>query len=411
MLNDLLAHVEANAGLVIRWQREMTARPALGPTNNGTGEMEKALWLEGEMRAFGLLDLSRHDSPDERVPCGLRPNIAARVKGRSERTLWVIAHMDVVPPGDESLWSHSPWDLVVDGDLLVGRGVEDNQQAIVSGLLAAEALLTMKAVPDLCLGLLFVSDEETGMAHGLPHVLAASPGLFGPQDMFLVPDMGSHHGEMVEVAEKSCLWLRFTVTGRQCHASMPDKGLNSLVAASACVLELERLYRIFRKKDPLFVPSWSTFVPSKKEANVENINTLPGRDVFYLDCRVLPEYDLDDVRREARSIAAEVAERYGLSIDVETVHEERAPKPTSADAEIVRRLVHELRERRGFEPQVCGVGGQTVAACLRHKGLDTAVWATLMPNPHTPNECSRISATLDDAKIILALLFDGAARS
>lgn len=384
----------------------MTARPAIGPENNGVGEEEKAAWLSGELERMGLSDIRRHPCPDTRVPCGFRPNISARVPGKSSRTLWVIGHMDVVPPGDARLWKSPPYELRVEGDYLYGRGVEDNQQAIVTGMLAAEALLSNGILPDISLGLLFVSDEETGMRHGLPHVLQSVPDLIGRNDMFLVPDMGNREGTMVEIAEKSCLWLRITVTGKQCHASTPDDGINSLVAASACVLEMERLYRKFRKKNPLFSPSWSTFVPSKKEANVENINMLPGCDVFYLDCRVLPEYNLDAVEEQVRAIAAEVTGRYGAGIAVDVVHREQAPDPTPADSPVIRRLLAALKEQRGLEGCLCGSGGQTVAVCLRQKGFPVAVWGTLMPNPHASNEHSRISATIEDAKVLLSMLFD-----
>jgi succinyl-diaminopimelate desuccinylase len=200
--------------------------------------------------------------------------------------------------------------------------------------------------------------------------------------------------------------MRITVTGKQCHASTPDMGINSLVAASACVLELGNLYRLFRKKNPLFSPSWSTFVPSKKEANVDTISTLPGRDVFYLDCRVLPEYDLREVEKEVRAIVAAVAGRYRAGMAVDVVHREQAPDPTPADAEVVRRLAAALKEQRGITPDIRGAGGQTVAACLRKFGYPTAVWATLMPNPHAPNECSSIAATIADAKTVLRMLFD-----
>ncbi len=405
-LPGLLRSLDSEAETVIRWQREMTARPALAPENQGEGEEAKAAWLLEELVRLGVPGLRRHPCGDERVPSGFRPNISARVPGNSPKTLWIVGHMDVVPPGDLRLWSSSPYELRVEGDLVFGRGVEDNQQAIVTAMLAAKALLKQGAVPDLSLGLLFVSDEETGMSRGLPHVLAQAPELIRPDDLILVPDMGNAEGTMVEIAEKSCLWLRFTVTGRQCHASTPDKGINSLVAASACVLELEQLYRTFRRKDSLYHPSWSTFVPSKKEANVENINTLPGRDVFYLDCRVLPEYELDAVEAECRRIAHAVAETYRAGIEVDIVHREQAPPATAGDAPVVRRLLAALKELRGKDGIICGVGGQTVAAPLRARGLDTAVWATLMPNAHAPDECSRISAAIDDAKVVLRMLFD-----
>lgn len=406
MLDRLTERLDSGRERVIAWQREMTCRPALGPDNSGEGEEEKAIWLQEALQGIGVCDLSRYDCPDPRVPCGFRPNLSARVPGKSRQTLWIVGHMDVVPPGNLSLWRTSPFTLQVDGDFLFGRGVEDNQQAIVSAMLVAEALTSCGVTPDLTLGLLFVADEETGMRYGLPHVLEAAPDLIRPEDLILVADMGNSDGSMVEVAEKSVLWLRVTVSGRQCHASTPHKGVNSLVAASACILELERLYQLFHHKDSLYTPSWSTFVPSKKEANVENVNTLPGRDVFYLDCRVLPRYDLGEIERSARAIADEVAARYGVTIDIEPVLREQAPEPTSTNAPVVQRLVRSLRALRGIEPRLRGTGGVTVSACLRRRGFPAVVWSTLMPNAHAPNECSRISATVADAKIMLSMLFE-----
>ena len=69
--------------------------------------------------------------------------------------------------GEASLWATDPWTLHVDGDTLIGRGVEDNQQAIVSSLLVAEALKKFSVTPALSLGLLFAADEETGSKYGL----------------------------------------------------------------------------------------------------------------------------------------------------------------------------------------------------------------------------------------------------
>ncbi|MFR1533016.1 MAG: M20/M25/M40 family metallo-hydrolase [Bilophila wadsworthia] len=146
---------------VIEYQTRMTELPALGPENGGTGEMPKALYLEGLLRELGVTDILRIDAPDPRVPDGVRPNVVARIPGASPRRLWILGHMDVVPPGELSYWKTDPWKVVVDGDKIRGRGVEDNQQAIVCGLLIAQELKAQGITPDLSLGLIFVSDEET----------------------------------------------------------------------------------------------------------------------------------------------------------------------------------------------------------------------------------------------------------
>jgi succinyl-diaminopimelate desuccinylase len=402
----LLSRLDGRRERVVHLQRELTARPAVGPDNDGPGEADKAAWLEREMARSGIGRIRRHDCPDPRCACGFRPNISARVQGKSEQTLWLIAHLDIVPPGDATLWRHPPYSLHVEGDYVYGRGVEDNQQAVVTGLLAAETLIACGTTPDLSLGLLFVADEETGMRYGLPHVLDDAPELIGPHDLLLVPDVGNSAGDMVQTAEKSRLWLKVTVAGKQCHASTPQDGVNSLSAAAACILAVERLKNDFPAVDLLFAPPCSTFVPTKKEANVENINTMPGKDVFYLDCRVLPRYDLEDAESRVRALTEEAAGRYGATAEVERLCGEQATPATPADAPVVRRLLDALRRHRGVEGKLCGTGGQTLALCLRRRGLPVAAWSTLTPNAHAPDEKSSISATIADAGTVLTMLFD-----
>ena len=52
-------------------------------------------------------------------------------------------------------------------------------------------------------------------------------------DAWYVTDDLREDGSQIEIAEKHMLWLKFTVTGKQCHASMPQMGVNSLHAAAA----------------------------------------------------------------------------------------------------------------------------------------------------------------------------------
>lgn len=406
MSSHLLSRLDSLRDRVIELQRNMTALPALGPESGGEGERAKADYLLFVLRDMGMPHIEEIDAPDPRVPCGHRPNIAARIPGRTGRTLWVIGHMDVVPPGEAALWDTDPWQLKVDGDTIFGRGVEDNQQGIVTGLLVAQELLATKTPPDIGFGLLLVADEETGNTHGMAHVAAARPDLFGDEDLVIVPDFGTEDGAMIEIAEKSMLWLKVQVAGRQCHASTPDEGINSLVAASAMILRLQELAARFDAVDPLFNPPVSTFVPTKKEANVPNVNTVPGNDVFYIDCRVLPCYPLADVRQAVRDIASHIEQAYGVTVTLSDVQAEQAAPATSSESEVVHRLSDAIRAEYGVEPRPMGVGGGTVGAILRKRGLPVAVWSTLVPNPHTPNEASRISRTIGDAKVVARMLFD-----
>ncbi|WP_456325377.1 M20 family metallo-hydrolase [Desulfonauticus submarinus] len=390
---------------VIFLQKELVKRVALGPENGGQGEYEKANFLADYLKKLGL-EPTFYNAPDNRVEIGSRPNLVVRYKGKKTTTLWIISHLDVVPEGDLALWKSNPYKLKVEDDLIYGRGVEDNQQAIVSSLLSLKALIDQKIVPDLSLGLIFVSDEETGSNYGLKFLVDNHSHLFAKDDLYLVPDHGSPQGVEIEISEKSMFWLKIEVLGKQCHASMPQLGINSLIAASEFIIELSNLGDIFNLKDTLFSPPVSTFNPTKKEANVENINTIPGRDVFYLDARVLPQYDLEDIFEHIKSIGLKIEKKYGVTIKYKVVMKEQAAPPTSEDSQIVTKLKHAIKAVLKKEAEVMGIGGGTVAAILRRKGYPTAVWSSLMGFAHQPNECSSINNTLNDAKVMFNLLFD-----
>ena len=213
-------------------------------------------------------------------------------------------------------------------------------------------------------------------------------------------------GSMIEVAEKSMLWLKFTVSGHLCHACTPEKGKNSLTCAARLITALEGLQDQFADTDPLFSPSRSTFSPTKVEGNVPNINTIPGRDTFYVDCRVLPGYSLDEVITAAQAISLEVSSQTGLEIDVTPVHRQDAEDPTSPEAPVVRALRRAILTVTGREARPMGIGGGTVAALFRQQGLPAAVWSTCPDTAHQPNEYCLISDIIRDAKVFAALYLD-----
>ena len=400
-MSRISEYLEDQKDKIIELQEKLVAIPALGPDNQGTGEKEKADFLLSYFRDSGFDEIFEINSPDPRAQGGYRPNIIAMIPGKNTlKTLWIISHMDIVPSGDLCLWDSDPFKLRVEGDLIFGRGVEDNHQGIVSSILAARAFKELDIKPDINLGLVLVADEETGNKHGLPFVLDEKKELFGKDDLYLIPDFGTADSKLVEVAEKSMLWIKITVTGRQCHASRPDKGINTLVASSAFILKLGELYDHFSDHSELFSPPESTFCPTKKEANVPNVNTIPGMDVFYVDCRVLPDYKLDEVLEQVKAIGSKIESEYRVKIVCETLLREQSAPFTDPSSEIVTKLTRAIKKVCNVEPIPQGVGGGTVAAFLRHREFNAVVWATLAGTAHQPNECSNVKNTINDAKVM-----------
>lgn len=391
---------------VITLQRHLVAIPALAPENDGDGERLKADYMRGYLEQLGLDELEELNAPDPRVSCGHRPNLLVRLHGEDRsRTVWVLAHLDVVPPGDLESWApEDPYRLKVDGDVLQGRGTEDNHQGLISGLLAVAAFKEAGIRPPCNLGLAVVSDEETSSRYGLEYLMQHHRNQFGINDLVLVPDAGDPEGKIIEIAEKSILWLKVTVTGAQCHASTPKEGNNAARAAAHLVVRMDALEATFNAQDVLFDPPNSTFEPTKHEANVPNVNTIPGKEVFYFDCRVLPRYPLAIVEEKIRALADEVEAQFGVSVRLEPQQRSEAAPPTPESAAVVNGLKRAIRAVKKVEPRCVGIGGGTVAAIFRRAGIPAAVWSTLEDTAHQPGETSRISHTLSDATVMAYLM-------
>jgi succinyl-diaminopimelate desuccinylase len=405
-MTDILAPVfewlRASGDDIVDFHRGLVSHPAVGPDNGGQGETAKVEWLAGRLASFGLRDLARFDSPDPRVSSGTRPNLVVRLRGRRPRpAVHVLCHTDVVPPGDLDFWEGDPFAMRVEGGRLIARGTEDNGQGLTSTVFALRALLQAGMTPATDVFLLLVADEETGNRHGIEHLLEAAPELIHPGDLVIVPDFGLPDGAAIEVAEKSTLWFRAHVRGRQVHASLPDHGVNANRAAAYLTTRLdETLAARFAETDERFEPARSTFEPTKREANVPNVNTIPGEETLFFDCRILPSADLREVQRVIADVAASVERDFGVTIEGTFPSVVPAAPPTPDDAPVVRALERALQDLRGVRARTIGIGGGTVAAAFRRRGIPAAVWATMDDTGHQPNEYASLGNLVADAEVL-----------
>jgi len=406
MKDKLFSWIDNSVSLAVELETELTKRPAVSPESGGEGELDKCLFLEDWLKARGVTQLVRYDAPDARAKGGVRPNLIATITGSDEsERLWIMSHIDVVPPGEEKLWHTHPWTVRYDvkEKRLYGRGTEDNQQGVVSSVLAALSFIEQGLKPKRTIKLLFASDEENGSIYGIDWLVKNHAGLFNKDDMVLIPDGGDTKGELIEIAEKNIIWMRFVTKGKQAHGSMPSMGVNAFLAASDLAVRLHKgLSSKFNKRDSMFDPDYSTFQPTKKEANVPNINTIPGEDVFYMDMRVLPCYPATSILEEIDRIKAGVETEYHVTVEY-SINQKTESKPTAPDAPIVRKLSEAAAEVYAVKPRPIGIGGGTMAAYLRNIGIDCAVWTKTAKTLHQPDEYALTGNIISDAKVMALL--------
>ena len=402
---ELVGLVAKDEELMVESLCSMLRIRAVGPENNGEGEAERGAFLVSLAKKLGFKSIETYEASDPRVPSGRRPNIIFRVKGTTNKNLYVVTHMDTVPEGDLKAWQSPPYEPRVADGRVYGRGSEDNGQELVASLYGLKALIDNGITPECNIGLVFVSDEEYGNTHGIDFLIGK--GLFKKDDMAVVPDHGEEDGSALCVVEKSIAWINVEVIGKQTHGSTPAHGVNALEVAARYMLSVvDELRSKFSEQDSLFDVPISTFSPTKCDANGPNVNTIPGRQQFAFDFRILPLYKIDDVLSVMKGIADKFEKSHGAKINVSFVQRADAAPRTSPDSEIVRRLTNAITDARGIKPHPLGIGGGTCAAPFRRIHIESVAWSTIPGVAHDANEYANIKNIVADAQVY-ALLFAG----
>jgi succinyl-diaminopimelate desuccinylase len=180
-------------------------------------------------------------------PALLRPgtpdvdNLYARI-GTAEPVLMFAGHTDVVPPGDESLWSHPPFAAEIAGDTLYGRGAVDMKGAIAAFAAAAISWIAENGPPRGSIVLAITGDEEGPAINGTGKLLewAAARGVRFDAAIVGEPTNPDRLGDMIKVGRRGSLSARITVTGRQGHVAYPPSGGQSRARPAA---DPERAHR------------------------------------------------------------------------------------------------------------------------------------------------------------------------
>jgi succinyl-diaminopimelate desuccinylase len=399
-LQKMRSDIDADSQKIQNLFMQMLRIKSVNAKMGGPGEAERANFLENSLKGEGF-EVTRVDVKDDESRT--RPNLSAKIEGRDQtKNLWLISHMDTVPEGSLELWHSDPFEPIVKDGKIFARGAEDNGQALVSSLFALRELKKLRVPLPFNVGVWLVADEEFGSNYGIKYLLEHD--YFRKTDLIIVPDAGTPKGTEIEIAEKGLLWFKVTTKGKQVHASLPRKGLNAKRIGMKLAVEIDgSLHRKYTAMDKLYGEPLSTFEPTKAEANVPNVNTIPGIDVFYFDCRVLPRYSLDKVVTDVKTLVRKYEKNYKAHISFDIVQKEPAGPATPSKGEVATLLAEAVRRVAGARTRFVGIGGQTVGNLFRREGIPTAVWSTVEDVPHEPNEFSWIKNLINDTKVFAAI--------
>ncbi|MEM2058453.1 MAG: ArgE/DapE family deacylase, partial [Thermoproteota archaeon] len=286
-------------------------------------------------------------------------------------------------------WSRPPYDGVIEGGRLYGRGASDNKGALASVLVAASRVKDEIEKSNLGkLTIAAVADEEQGNTYGM-HYLIEEAG-FKPDYAIVCEPTGC---TSVVVAEKGILRVKLRSKGRLAHGSRPQEGINAITKLSKVLVKLEE-FTMSYEPHPLFSP------PTLNVGVIvggEAVNVVPSECTCLLDIRYLPGQEPGHILSEIEELIATVKRMDPqVDIDVEMVGAE-SPIVTSQDHPLIKLISESSLNVAGFSPKITGIGGGTVAKVLVKKGISSVVYG-----PGEESVCHRADEYVDVSQLKLA---------
>jgi acetylornithine deacetylase len=204
-------------------------------------------WTESQLRGYGVTHIRRTVDAT-----GKKANLFVTIPAGNGEVksggLIFSGHTDVVPV-DGQPWDSDPFDAVVIGENLVGRGVCDMKGYGATALALVPEMLTRKLKRPLHLA--FSYDEEVGCIGVRPLIDDLLAAGFKPKGCIV----GEPTGMQVVIAHKGKHSYHMHVRGWEAHSSLTPLGVNAVEIAAEIVTYLKNMARGFKAKGP-FDPAY-----------------------------------------------------------------------------------------------------------------------------------------------------------
>jgi succinyl-diaminopimelate desuccinylase len=293
-------------------------------------------------------------------------NLYARI-GSGAPHLTFAGHTDVVPPGDESAWTHGAFAGEVKDGFLYGRGAVDMKGGIACSVAAVlDYLAANGGQPQEngkgSISFLITGDEEDIAVNGTIKLLqwAAARGEKFDHCVLGEPSNVEELGDCIKVGRRGSLSGTLTVDGIQGHVAYPHRASNPVPDIAALIVALSN--------EPLDHGS-AHFQASNLEFTSVDVgntasNVIPGQAHAKFNIRFNDHHSQESLRA---LIEARMTEAAGNRIKARIAWE-----PSNADVFVIKPgaftdlVVAAIEEVTGRKPDLNTGGGTSDARFITH---------------------------------------------
>ncbi|SFE91038.1 M20 family metallopeptidase [Paracidovorax wautersii] len=314
----------------VRFLQALVQVPTDTPPGNNAPHAERTAEL---LQGFGF-EAEKHAVPEAEVrDYGMQSitNLIVRrpygQAGDGGRTIALNAHGDVVPPGEG--WTHDPYGAeIVDGKMY-GRATAVSKSDFASFTFAVRALEAVARPAKGAVELHFTYDEEFGGELGPGWLL--KKGLTKPDLM-----IAAGFSYEVVTAHNGCLQMEVTVNGKMAHAAVPDTGVDALQGAVQILKALYAQNTAYKQITSKVAGIKHPYLNVGRIEGGTNTNVVPGKVVFKLDRRMIPEENPATVEADIRRVIAEAAAgQPGITVEIKRLLLANSMKPLAGNAPLV----------------------------------------------------------------------------
>ncbi len=329
---QLDAWIDAHFDEQVKFLQALVQVPTDTPPGNNAPHAERTAEL---LKGFGY-EAEKHAVPQADVKAyGLESitNLIVRRKYGQGKTIALNAHGDVVPPGEG--WTHDPYGGEIENGAMYGRATAVSKSDFSTFTFATRALESLGLPLKGGVELHFTYDEEFGGEMGPGWLLAK--GLTKPDLM-----IAAGFSYQVVTAHNGCLQMEVTVQGEMAHAAVPDTGTDALQGAVHILNALHALNADYKKVTSTVEGITHPYLNVGQISGGTNTNVMPGKVVFKLDRRMIPEENPAEVEASIRKTIEEAAKSFNpprggklLKVDIRRMLLANAMKPLAGNAPLV----------------------------------------------------------------------------
>ena len=368
---QLDAWIDAHFDEQVTFLQALVQIPTDTPPGNNAPHAERTADL---LKSFGY-EAEKHAVPEADVKAyGLQSitNLIVRRPYGAGRTIALNAHGDVVPPGEG--WSHDPYGGEIQEGAMYGRATAVSKSDFSTFTFATRALESLGLPLKGGVELHFTYDEEFGGEMGPGWLLAH--GLTKPDLM-----MAAGFSYQVVTAHNGCLQMEVTVHGEMAHAAVPDTGTDALQGAVHILNALHALNTQYQHITSKIEGITHPYLNVGQISGGTNTNVMPGKVMFKLDRRMIPEENPVEVEASIRRTIEEAARSFNpprggreLKIDIKRLLLANAMVPLPGNQPLVDALQKHGREVFGEPIPAVGTPLYTDVRLYVERGIPGVIY-------------------------------------